>query len=100
MKEAKGRSETKAESAGEATLEGVLDAIESRLESLVDVMNGLSRENARLESELASAREASEKNGAAVDALARHEAERTAVRARIERLLKTLEETNVPARRA
>ena len=100
VKETKGRSEGKAESAGEATLEGVLDAIESRLESLVEVVKGLSRENARLESELASAREASEKNGGAAAALARHEAERTAVRARIERLLKTLEETNVPGRRA
>ena len=103
MKETKGRSEGKAESAADATLEGVLDAIESRLESLVEVVKGLSRENVRLESELASAREASEKNeknGGAAAALARHEAERTAVRTRIERLLKTLEETNVPSRRA
>jgi len=100
VKETKGRSEGKAESAADATLEGVLDAIESRLESLVEVVKGLSRENVRLESELASAREASEKNGGAAAALARHEAERTAVRTRIERLLKTLEETNVPSRRA
>ena len=100
MKETKGRSEGKAESAGETTLEGVLDAIESRLESLVELVKGLSAENARLESELASAREASEKNGAAAAALARHEAERAAVRTRIERLLKTLEETNVPGSRA
>ncbi|MGZ5381714.1 MAG: hypothetical protein ACXWFQ_07625 [Thermoanaerobaculia bacterium] len=100
MKETKGRSEGKAESGGEATLEGLLDAIELRLESLVEVVKGLSHENARLESELASAREASEKNGGAGAALARHEAERMAVRTRIERLLKTLEETNVPGRRA
>ncbi len=100
MKETKGRGEGKAEPAGEATLEAVLDAIESRLESLVEVMNDLSRENGRLASELASAREANEKSGGAVAALARHEAERAVVRTRIERLLKTLEETSLPGRSA
>jgi uncharacterized protein involved in exopolysaccharide biosynthesis len=100
VKETKSRSDARAESGGEATLEGVLDAIEARLESLVEVVNGLARENERLESELASARETSEKDGAAQAALARLEAERLAVRTRIERLLKTLEETGSPGRRA
>lgn len=100
MKETKGRSEGKAESYAEASLDEVLDAIESRLESLVEVVKGLSGENARLKAELVSAREASERNGGAVAALAKHEADRAAVRARIERLLKTLEESNATGRPA
>lgn len=100
MKETKGRSEGKAESQAEASLDEVLDAIESRLESLVEVVKGLSGENARLKSELASAREANEKNSGAATALAKHEADRAAVRARIERLLKTLEESNQTGRPA
>ena len=100
MKETKGRSEGKAESHAEASLDEVLDAIESRLESLMEVVKGLSGENARLEIELASAREAGEKNGGAAAALAKHEADRAAVRARIERLLKMLEESNATGRPA
>jgi cell division septum initiation protein DivIVA len=96
VKETKSRGENKPESPAEASLDEVLDAIETRLESLVEVVKGLSAENARLESELASAREASEKNGGAAAALARNEAERAAVRARIQRLLNTLEEPGVP----
>ncbi|MCM3875465.1 MAG: cell division protein ZapB [Thermoanaerobaculia bacterium] len=97
MKETKGRSEGKA--ASEASLDEVLDTIESRLESLVEVMKALGGENTRLKAELASAREAAEKNiGGAAAALAKHEADRAAVRARIERLLKTLEETNQAGR--
>ena len=88
MKETKGRSEGKAESYADASLDEVLDAIESRLESLVDVVKGLSEENARLKADLLSARETSEKNSGAAAALAKHEADRAAVRARIERLLK------------
>src|SRR5664279_2034110 len=95
VKETKGRSEGKAESHAEASLDEVLDTIESRLESLVDVVKGLSGENALLKAELTSAREASEKNGGAAAALAKHEADRAAVRARIERLLKTLEESSL-----
>ncbi len=100
MKETKGRGEGKAEPNAEASLDEVLDAIESRLESLVDVVKGLSRENARLEAELLSAREASEKNSGAAAALAKHEADRAAVRTRIERLLKTLEESSQAGRPA
>ena len=100
MKETKGRSEGKAESPAEASLDEVLDVIESRLESLVEVVKGLSGENARLKTELASVREASEKNGGAAAALAKHEADRATVRARIERLLKTLEESNQAGRPA
>lgn len=100
MKETKGRSEGKAESYAEASLDEVLDAIESRLESLVDVVKGLSGENARLKAELLSAREAGEKNSGAAAALAKYEADRAAVRARIERLLKTLEESNQAGRPA
>lgn len=100
MKETKGRSEGKAESHAEASLDEVLDAIESRLGSLVEVVKGLGGENARLEAELASAREAGEKNGGAAAALATREAERAAVRARVERLLKMLEESNATGRPA
>jgi cell division septum initiation protein DivIVA len=91
VKETKGRSEGKAESHVEASLDEVLDTIESRLESLVEVVKGLGGENARLKAEVASAREAADKNGGAAAALAKHEADRAAVKARIERLLKTLE---------
>jgi len=100
VKETKGRSEGKAESHAEASLDEVLDAIESRLETLVVVVRDLSAENARLRTELASAREAADKNGGAAAALAKHEADRAAVKARIERLLKTLEESNQPGRPA
>ena len=70
----------------------------TRLESLVEVVKGLSGENARLKAELASAREASDKNVGAAAALQKHEADRAAVRARIEGLLKTLEESNPASR--
>lgn len=100
MKENKGRSEGKAGSHAEASLDEVLDAVESRLDSLVEVVKSLSGENARLKTELASVREASEKNGGAAAALAKHEADRATVRARIERLLKTLEESNQAGRPA
>ena len=100
MKETKGRNEGKPEPPTETSLEEVLDAIESRLESLVEVVKGLSGENAGLKSALASAREASEKNSGAAVALQRHEAERKAVKSRIERLLKTLEETGAAGRQA
>ena len=100
MKETKGRSEGKPESQAGASLDEVLDAIESRLETLVEVVRDLSAENARLKTELASARETSEKNGGAAAALEKHEADRAAVRARIERLLKTLEETDQAGRPA
>jgi cell division septum initiation protein DivIVA len=98
VKETKGRSESKSESHAEASLDEVLDAVASRLEALVEVVKGLGAENARLKAELASARESSEKNGVAAAALVKHEADRTAVRSRIERLLKTLEETNQAGR--
>lgn len=100
MKETKGRSDGKAEAHSDASVDGVLDAIESRLESLVQVVKILSDENAQLTSALAVAREDGAKNGGAAAALAKHEAERLAVKARIERLLKTLEETNAPTRPA
>jgi predicted RNase H-like nuclease (RuvC/YqgF family) len=98
VKETKGRSEGKAESHAEASLEEVLDVIEARVESLVEVVKGLSGENIRLKAELASAREASEKNGGAAASLKKHEADRATVRARVERLLKTLEEASAPPR--
>jgi cell division septum initiation protein DivIVA len=100
VKETKGRGEGKPEPRAEASLDEVLDAIESRLESLVEVVKGLAGENARLKAELASAREAGERNGGAAAALAKHEADRAAVRARIERLLKTLEESDATGRPA
>jgi cell division septum initiation protein DivIVA len=98
VKEAKGRGEGKSEPRVDASLDEVLDLVEERLESLVEVVKGLSGENARLRTELESAREAGEKNGGAAAALAKHEADRIAVRSRIERLLKTLEESETPAR--
>jgi cell division septum initiation protein DivIVA len=100
VKETKSKGEGKQDPSAEASLDEVLDLIEARLESLVEVVKSLSGENARLKSELGQAKDASERNGAAAAALVRHEAERRAVRSRIERLLKTLEETNPSTRPA
>ncbi len=100
MKETRGRSETRADLHADASLDEILDAVESRLGALVEVVKSLNAENAGLKAELASAREASEKHGGTAAALAKHEAERAAVKARIERLLKTLEEPSSPARPA
>jgi cell division septum initiation protein DivIVA len=100
VKETKSKGEGKPESSAEASLDEVLNLIEGRLEALVEVVKGLSGDNARLKSELAVAREAGEKSGTAAAALQRCEAERRTVRERIERLLKTLEESSPPGRQA
>jgi hypothetical protein len=93
VKEAKARSEKaeKAESA-ETPLEPVLDAIETRVEALVEVLKGLAAENTRLKAEVASAKAKADEGGEAAMLLARYEDERNAVRERIERVLRTLEE--------
>lgn len=88
MKESKGKSEK----AAEGSLEPVLDAIETRVEALVEVVRGLAAENARLRSEVASAKAKADEGGEAAMLLARYEDERNAVRERVERVLKTLEE--------
>lgn len=88
MKEAKG----KPEKAPEGSLEPVLDAIETRVEALVEVVKGLAAENARLRSEVASSKAKADEGGEAAMLLARYEDERNAVRERVERVLKTLEE--------
>ena len=88
MKESKGRTEK----AAEGSLEPVLDAIETRVEALVEVVKGLAAENARLRSEVASAKAKADEGGEAAMLLARYEDERNAVRERVERVLKTLEE--------
>jgi cell division septum initiation protein DivIVA len=92
VKETKVRNDKaeKAESA-ETPLGPVLDAIETRVEALVEVVKGLAAENARLKSELASARSKADEGGEAAMLLARYEDERNAVRERVERVLKTLE---------
>ncbi len=87
MKEAKGKNEK-----SEGSLEPVLDAIEERIEALVDVVKTLAAENARLESELAAAKAKADEGGEAAMLLARYEDERNAVKERIERVLKTLDE--------
>ena len=88
MKEGK----NKTDKAAEGSLEPVLDAIETRVEALVEVVKGLSAENARLKTDLAAARTKSDEGGEAALLLARYEDERNAVKERIERVLKTLEE--------
>jgi cell division septum initiation protein DivIVA len=88
VKESKGKSEK----AAEGSLEPVLDAIETRVEALVEVVRGLAAENARLRSEVASAKAKADEGGEAAMLLARYEDERNAVRERVERVLKTLEE--------
>lgn len=88
MKEAKGKTEK----AAEGSLEPVLDAIETRVEALVDVVKSLAAENARLKTDLASAQAARDASGEAAVLLAKYEDERNAVRERIEKVLKTLEE--------
>lgn len=90
MKEAKVRNE-KAEKS-EGALEPVLDAIETRVEALVEVVKNLAADNERLRSEVASARAKADEGGEAAMLLARYEDERNAVKERIERVLKTLDE--------
>ena len=90
MKEAKVRNE-RAEK-GEGALESVLDAIEARVEALVGVVRDLAAENARLKSDVEAARAKADEGGEAAMLLARYEDERNAVRERIERVLKTLDE--------
>jgi cell division septum initiation protein DivIVA len=90
VKEAKVRNE-KAEKA-EGALESVLDAIEARVEALVDVVRDLAAENARLKSDVAAAKAKADDGGEAAMLLARYEDERNAVKERIERVLKTLDE--------
>ena len=87
MKEAKGKTEK-----SEGSLEPVLDAIEERVEALVEVVKKLAADNSRLESEVAAARTKSDEGGEAAMLLARYEDERNAVKERIERVLKTLDE--------
>jgi cell division septum initiation protein DivIVA len=90
VKEQKSRTE-KGEKT-ESTLESVLDAVEARVEALVEVVRSLSGENERLKAEIASAKSRSDEGGEAAMLLARYEDERNAVRERIERVLKTLED--------
>jgi len=90
VKEGKVRPD-KAESS-EGTLDSVLDAIEARVEALVDVVKGLAAENARLKSDVASAKAKADEGGEAAMLLARYEDERNAVKERIERVLRTLDE--------
>ena len=87
MKETKGKSDKV-----EGSLEPVLDAIETRVEALVEVLKGLSAENARLKADLSSAKAKADEGGEAAMLLARYEDERNAVKERIERVLKTLDE--------
>ena len=87
MKEAKGQTEK-----SEGSLEPVLDAIEERVEALVEVVKKLGVENARLESDVAAAKAKADEGGEAAMLLARYEDERNAVKERIERVLRTLDE--------
>ncbi len=87
LKENKGRTDK-----AEGPLEPVLDAIETRVEALVEVVKGLAAENERLKAEVASARAKADEGGEAAMLLARYEDERNAVKERIERVLKTLED--------
>jgi hypothetical protein len=90
VKETKARTD-KTERA-EGPLEPVLDAIETRVEALVELVRGLAAENARLKSENSSAKAKADEGGEAAMLLARYEDERNAVKERIERVLKTLDE--------
>jgi predicted RNase H-like nuclease (RuvC/YqgF family) len=88
VKEAKGKTEK----SSEGSLEPVLDAIEERVEALVEVVKKLAAENARLESEVSAAKAKADEGGEAAMLLARYEDERNAVKERIERVLRTLDE--------
>ena len=87
MKEPKGKTEK----AAEGSLEPVLDAIEARVEALVQIVKGLSAENARLKGDLTAAKSKADDGGEAALLLARYEDERNAVKERIEKVLRTLE---------
>ena len=91
MKEGKVRND-KAEKP-RAPSSSALDAIEARVEALVDVVKGLAAENARLK--IGRRRRPSRRRTRAARPpmlLARYEDERNAVKERIERVLKTLDE--------
>ncbi len=88
MKEAKSKTAEKAE----GSLEPVLDAIEERVEALVEVVKVLAAENEGLKADLASAKSKADEGGEAAMLLARYEDERNAVKERIERVLRTLDE--------
>ncbi len=88
MKETRNRTDR-----AEGMLEPVLDAIETRVEALVELVRGLAAENERLKAEVASSKAKADEGGEAAMLLARYEDERNAVKERIERVLKTLEDT-------
>jgi F0F1-type ATP synthase membrane subunit b/b' len=88
----------------------VFDALERRIESLANRMRELTSENGKLKAaaaaaaaerdklkaELASIREQASRSGDEAAQIVKYEAEREAVRARIERLLKSLEGVETP----
>lgn len=93
-----------------SSMDPVFDALERRIESLADRVRELAAENGRLKSaaatavaerdklksELASAREQASRGSDEASKIVKYEAEREAVRARIERLLKSLEGVETP----
>jgi predicted RNase H-like nuclease (RuvC/YqgF family) len=90
VKEARPRNDKEK---ADGSLEPVLEAIEERVEALVEIVKSLAAENARLKSEVSAAKAKADEGGEAAMLLARYEDERNAVKERIERVLKTLDET-------
>jgi len=95
------------------SMDPVFDALERRIESLADRVRELAAENGKLKAavsaaaavaaerdklkaDLASAREQASRGSDEASKIVKYEAERDAVRARIERLLKSLEGVETP----
>ena len=105
----KGKSSPTNAEAG-LTMDPVFDALEKRVESLAQRIRELAAENGRLKTaatsaaaerdklkaELASVREQAGQHGDEASRISRYEAEREAVRARIERLIRSLEGVESP----
>jgi len=105
------KKEKSADAAGTDSLEAIFDQLEKKLEALAGRLKAAQDENARLKAaaaaagaerdrmkaELAEAKAAAGKQGDAAGRLKRLEAERDEIRARVERLIGSLEASEAPA---
>ncbi len=87
-----GKGKGPREAAPEASLESVFEALEKRVEGLAGRLKDLTAENAQLKAALEHERSAGADRSETAARVAHYEAERREVRARIERLVRSLEE--------
>jgi len=105
------KKEKPADAAGNDSLEAIFDQLEKKLEALASRLKAAQGENAKLKAsaaaadaerdlmkgQLAEAKAAAGKQGDASERLKRLEAEREEIRARVERLIGSLEASEAPA---